>query len=86
MNVKFDPSGSAGFMRAWLNGALLVEHKGGVGYAGSNGNYWKFGGYRSVAPEYFGVRYANMRIGTADLSDKITNPDPIPDGYCYCIR
>lgn len=86
-NIKFDPKGGAGFARSWLNGAQVVDVAGNVGSIANRGYYWKFGSYRGpAAPEYFGVRYANMTVGTADLSSKVTNPDPIPDGYCYCLQ
>lgn len=85
-NVRFDPTGRTGFMKVWLDGKQVVNYAGSMGYSTSSGYYWKFGIYRSVAGEHEAVRYANMSVGTADLSTKIANPDPIPEGYCYCVR
>jgi hypothetical protein len=85
-NVRFDPAGGTGFMKVWLDGQQVVDYAGSTGYATSTGYYWKFGIYRSVAAEHEAVRYANMTVGTADLSAKIASPDPIPQGYCYCVK
>jgi hypothetical protein len=85
-NVRFDPTGGSGFMKLWLDGKQVVNYTGSMGYSTSTGYYWKFGIYRSVAGEHEAVRYANMTVGTADLSAKIAKPDPIPEGYCYCVK
>jgi hypothetical protein len=84
--VRFDPTGGSGFMKLWLDGKQVVNYTGSMGYSTSTGYYWKFGIYRSVAGEHEAVRYANMTVGTADLSAKIAKPDPIPEGYCYCVK
>jgi hypothetical protein len=80
-NIRFDQSGK-GFVRVWINGTQIADYVGNTGNSRTPFYYWKFGIYRSQAPEYIAVRYANMTIGRADLSAKIANPDPIPHGYC----
>jgi polysaccharide lyase-like protein len=80
-HLKFDQAGK-GFVKVWINGAQIVDYSGNTGVSTTQYYYWKFGIYRSQAPEYVAVRYANMTIGTADLSARIAKPVPIPTGYC----
>jgi hypothetical protein len=81
MNLKFNES-SAGFIKVWIDGRQIVDYHGETGNADTQYYYWKFGIYRSHAPEYLAVRYANVRIGGEELAKKITDPDPIPTGFC----
>jgi Polysaccharide lyase len=76
-SVKFNQRGD-GYVRVWINGAKVADYRGSTGNSMTQYYYWKFGIYRSHAPEYLAVRYANTRIGTSDLSALITAPDPLP--------
>ena len=80
-NLKFDPNG-AGYIRVWIDGKQLVDYHGPTGNPDTEYYYWKFGLYRSHAPEYTAARYANVRVGHEELAAKIEAPDPLPMGYC----
>ena len=80
-SVKFDQSGE-GYIKVWINGDKIADYHGNTGNAQTKYYYWKFGIYRSHAPEYIAVRYANMRIGSGSLSTLIAAPDPIPTHFC----
>lgn len=63
-----------GRLEFWLNGNKVVNYSGPIG---STANYyWKFGIYRGYGPipAPFAIQYANMEIGTADLSGRIGSP------------
>ena len=79
--IRFDQTGK-GIIKVWINGQQIVDYSGDTGLSATQFYYWKFGIYRSQAPEYVAVRFANMTIGTVDLSSKITSPNSIPTGYC----
>jgi hypothetical protein len=81
MNLKFDPSGN-GFIKVWIDGKQIVDYHGVTGNPDTKYYYWKFGLYRSHAPEYVAARYANVRVGGEELATKIEAPDPIPTGFC----
>jgi len=81
INLKFNQSG-AGFVRVWINGVQIADYRGPTGNPATQYYYWKYGIYRSHAPEYVAVRYANVRIGGSELASKILAPDAIPTGYC----
>jgi hypothetical protein len=59
----------------WLDGNKLVDFTGPVGASG-NQAYWKYGIYRGYGPiaAPFAIKYANMEVGTTDLSARITQP------------
>ncbi len=87
LDLIMDPTGATGKVDIWKNGVQIVNFSGKTGIApaagGLNNYYWKFGLYRSQAPEYEAVRYANMTFtndGTS-LASKIAAPDPIPANY-----
>jgi hypothetical protein len=74
------PNGSVG---SWVNGKQVANFTGSVGAGGAY--YPKLGVYRGnqtamggVVVESIGVRYANFKFGTGDLSALINNPDPLP--------
>lgn len=75
--------GPNGSMASWVNGKQVANFNGSVGPGGSY--YPKLGIYRgnqtaAGAPvaETVGVRYANFKFGTADLSALIVNAEPLP--------
>jgi hypothetical protein len=75
--------GPNGSVASWVNAKQVVDYSGPVGEGGSY--YPKLGIYRgnqtaAGAPvtESLGVRYANFKFGTTDLSGLIANPDPLP--------
>jgi hypothetical protein len=80
-NLKFNQSGG-GYIKVWINGTKVADFHGNTGNGQTKYYYWKYGIYRAYAPEYIGVRYANLRIGTDDLSALIAAPDPIPREFC----
>ena len=69
-----------GLLEVWRNGEQIVDYEGAIGYRPGGGiHYWKFGIYENAADDTTRiVEYANMRVGSEDLSDKIESPDPIP--------
>ena len=71
-------SSNAGRLEYWLDGKKIVDFNGSIGGDG-NQAYWKFGIYRGYGPisEPFAILYANMEVGTVDLSSRIDNPLPI---------
>jgi hypothetical protein len=81
INFKLNPSGD-GYVGVWINGQQVANYHGPIGNKNTLYYYWKFGVYRSHAPEYTAVRYANVTIRQDDMSSKILNPDPIPPRYC----
>jgi len=80
VNAKFT-SDTTGFIHVWINGTQVVDvndYMTGYQEIQSTSNYWKFGVYRSTSvPPVEIVRYANMELGTADLSSRILSPTPI---------
>ncbi len=75
--------GQNGSMASWVNGKQVVDFSGSVGPGGSY--YPKLGIYRgnqtaagTAVVESVGVRYANFKFGTANLSSLINTPEPLP--------
>ena len=68
-------SSNDGVFEFWLDGAKIVSFKGPIGSDG-NQAYWKFGIYRGYGPiaTPLAVEYANMEVGTRDLSERVENP------------
>lgn len=64
-----------GRLEFWLDGKKIVDFAGEIGAPG-NQAYWKFGIYRGYGPiaTPLAIQYANMEIGTSDLTDRIANP------------
>jgi hypothetical protein len=82
LQVTMDPAN--GNLRSWLDGEEVVNYKGAVGVHGGHG-YPKIGIYRGKlasngkpVTESLGLRWANFKAGTTDLSPLISRPDPIP--------
>lgn len=71
-------SGADGRLEFWLDAKKIVDYTGAIGAAG-NQAYWKFGIYRGYGPIQtpFAIQFANMEVGTNNLSARITNPQPI---------
>ena len=64
-----------GRLEFWLDGKKVVDFNGEIGAPG-NQAYWKFGIYRGYGPiaAPLAIQYANMEIGTSDLTARIANP------------
>jgi hypothetical protein len=69
----------SGRLEYWLDGKKIVDFAGAIG-AEENNAYWKFGIYRGYGPigTPFAIQYANMEVGTTDLTARIANPQSIP--------
>jgi len=65
----------SGRLEFWRDGEKIVDFTGAIGAAG-NQAYWKFGIYRGYGPiaTPFAIQFANMEIGTSDLTARIANP------------
>jgi hypothetical protein len=68
-----------GRLEFWLDGKKIVDFTGAIG-ASANQAYWKFGIYRGYGPiaTPFAIQFANMEVGTADLSARVQKPLEIP--------
>jgi hypothetical protein len=68
-----------GRLEFWLDGNKIVDFTGPIGASG-NQAYWKFGIYRGYGPitTPFAIQFANMEVGTRDLSARIGNPQQTP--------
>jgi hypothetical protein len=68
-------SSAEGSLKAWLDGAQIVDYRGPVG-SDVNKAYWKFGIYRGYGPisTPFAIEFANMEITNKDLSPRIHAP------------
>jgi hypothetical protein len=68
-------SSAEGSLKAWLDGAQIVDYQGPVG-SDVNKAYWKFGIYRGYGPiaTPFAIEFANMEIANKDLSPRIRAP------------
>ncbi|MEH2544082.1 hypothetical protein V1283_000727 [Bradyrhizobium sp. AZCC 2262] len=64
-----------GRLEFWCDGKKIVDFTGAIGAAG-NQAYWKFGVYRGYGPiaTPLAIQFANMEIGTLDLTARITSP------------
>jgi hypothetical protein len=71
-------SGADGRLEFWLDAKKILDYSGAIGARG-NEAYWKFGIYRGYGPIQtpFAIQFANMEVGTNNLSARITNPLPI---------
>jgi len=71
-------SSDDGIFDFWLDGAQIVSFKGAIGSDG-NKAYWKFGIYRGYGPitAPLAIEFANMEVGTRELSGRVENPLPI---------
>jgi len=65
---------TTGRLEVWLDDARIVDFSGPMG--GATAYYWKFGIYRGYGPiaTPLAVEFANMEIGTADLTPRIAKP------------
>jgi hypothetical protein len=77
-NVVFHLRESAsdnGRLEFWRDGEKIVDFTGAIGAVG-NQAYWKFGIYRGYGPigTPFAIQFANMEIGTSDLTARIASP------------
>ena len=68
-----------GSVEIWLDGRKVIDRSPiSIGYNDRRGPYWKYGIYRSAAPETLVVEYANMEIGADSLAGRIGRPLPTP--------
>ncbi|HTT83084.1 MAG TPA: heparin lyase I family protein [Rhizomicrobium sp.] len=76
--ADFDPrvDGSGG-VTVWLDGKEIVNYHGPFGYITTRPPYFKFGIYRSDAPETLAVDYANIETSRASLAARIHAPPPV---------
>jgi hypothetical protein len=67
-----------GQLQFWIDGKKILDFTGAIGAPG-NQAYWKFGIYRGYGPiaTPFAIEFANMEVGTSDLTARIANPLPI---------
>lgn len=65
-----------GRLEFWLDGRKIVDFTGPLGGTANDSFYWKYGIYRGYGPIAvpFAVQFANMEIGTKDLTERIANP------------
>lgn len=78
-NFDWRPRGSGG-VTVWLDGAKIVDYKGPFGYNNTRPPYFKFGVYRSAAPETLVVDYANVETSRSTLGARIHTPPPMCAG------
>jgi hypothetical protein len=70
------PQGNGG-VTVWLDGKEIVNYHGPFGYITTRPNYFKFGIYRSAAPETLAVDYTNVGISRTSLAARIYGPPPV---------
>jgi hypothetical protein len=77
-HLREDANGK-GRLEFWLNGLKIVDYAGSIG-ASDGEVFWKFGPYRGFGPiaAPFAIQFANMQVGTADLTARIKSPLSIP--------
>lgn len=64
-----------GFVRGWLNGVLVADYAGPLGYWDEEtAGYWKAGIYREASDITAAVSHANIEVGTTDLTARISTP------------
>lgn len=73
-NIRFemvfdDAVGGNGMLKVYLDGVLIVDYVGPLGYNDAIGAYAQFGVYREQSPESFAAQFRNISL---------TSPDPAP--------
>lgn len=71
--MRFEKT-SNGRLTSWHNGTQLFDGVIPVGGNDAAGPYMKYGIYRGASPETIAVQWANVEIGTTDLTARITSP------------
>lgn len=66
-----------GGVTVWLDGAKIAEYHGPFGYDTIRPPYFKFGIYRSAAPETLAVEYANVAISRIPLAARVRLPPAV---------
>jgi hypothetical protein len=78
--LRFGQNG-IGSIQTWIDGAQVVNAPTTpLGFNDAAGPYFKFGVYRKISatdPTTFSVSYANVEVGTTDLSARISSPLPV---------
>jgi hypothetical protein len=75
-NFDWRPQGNGG-VTVWLDGKQIVNYHGPFGYDTTLPPYFKFGIYRSAAPETIAVDYTNVVIARHSLAARIQDPPSI---------
>ena len=74
---KGGSGGATGSLGVWFNGAQKTNQTGiPFGYNDTAENYPKFGIYRGAGAGVNVAEFANVEIGTTDLTSRITAPLP----------
>jgi len=73
-NIRFemvfdDEVGGEGMLRVFLDGVMIVDYTGPLGYNDAIGTYAQFGVYREQAPETIAVQFRDISL---------TSPEPAP--------
>lgn len=77
VRAEFHPT--AGKLKSWHNGKLVFDATIPMGYVDARGPYWKMGYYDWSELNGGGiVEWANLEVGSADLTARIAAPLPIP--------
>lgn len=74
--LQFSQTGG-GHLQSWFNGTQTFNDPVAMGYNETPGPFWKLGIYKHPTADTIAVQYANVEIGTADLSARIGSPLPI---------
>jgi hypothetical protein len=66
-----------GAIDMWLDGEQVVSYRGPVGFNTARPPYFKFGIYRSAAPEPLSVDYTNVDVSLSSLMSRVSQPPAI---------
>lgn len=75
--IVFSNSGG-GHLQSWRDGSQIYDEDAAIGYNQPDAGYFKYGIYRWPTTPTGIVEYANVEVGTADLSSRVTSPLPLP--------
>jgi hypothetical protein len=84
LHTRMNPAGT-GLVELWLNGAKVYTGTGlSIGYALNTEDlsyapHYSDGEYRDGQPDTTVFTVANLQLGTADLSSRVSNPPPLPN-------
>jgi hypothetical protein len=85
LRTRFDPTGTDSRVTLWINGQQKFDATGiPLGYAldtidPTKAPHFSHGIYRDGQPETTVFEFANLEVGTVDLSARLCNPPPLPD-------
>lgn len=75
--VVFSKTGG-GHLQSWKDGVEVYNQAQAIGYNQPDAGYFKYGIYRWPTTPTAIVEYANVEVGTADLSSRVTSPLTLP--------